>query len=319
MKINCLNLNFIRVGDTELSPKNVKRMIDSIKAIHDIVLIRDRFNKDGYLFFKGLLSRGKILLSKEILINKLVKLNRIDTSFPRRENCILGTFGYGFFYDFKLQSRKIFKKVLESSRIFNFFTNFFQTSPKTYSYKWLRAVATKEYTGAHCDCVYMGCGSRHLLTVWIPLSDIEIEQGTLIINPGSQKYKSLHSYQNLNVDRDTPNDVEATGHLTTNPISWKTKNNLKLSCFFDSASIPIKHKANWVTENMKAGDVVILGIYTIHMSTTNKTKQFRLSCDTRWQPSNEPCDPRWKGKNPSGGEKNRFFIGDKPKEFKLIL
>jgi len=64
---------------------------------------------------------------------------------------------------------------------------------------------------------------------------------------------------------------------------------------------------------------VVLGIYTIHMSTTNKTKWFRLSCDTRWQPSNELSDPRWKGKNPSDGEENIFFIGDKPREFKLIL
>jgi len=83
----------------------------------------------------------------------------------------------------------------------------------------------------------MGSGSKRLLTVWIPLGDIKLEQGTLIINPGSQKYKSLYSYHNLNVDKDAPNDVEATGHLTTNPISWKIKNNLKLGCSFDPTSV----------------------------------------------------------------------------------
>lgn len=32
---------------------------------------------------------------------------------------------------------------------------------------------------------------------------------------------------------------------------------------------------------------------TIHMSSVNLTNKLRLSCDTRWQPSNEPADPRF--------------------------
>ena len=32
---------------------------------------------------------------------------------------------------------------------------------------------------------------------------------------------------------------------------------------------------------------------TIHMSSVNCTKKIRLSCDTRWQPSNQPGDPRF--------------------------
>jgi hypothetical protein len=32
---------------------------------------------------------------------------------------------------------------------------------------------------------------------------------------------------------------------------------------------------------------------TIHMSSVNLTNKLRLSCDTRWQPSNEPIDPRF--------------------------
>ena len=32
---------------------------------------------------------------------------------------------------------------------------------------------------------------------------------------------------------------------------------------------------------------------TIHMSSINLTNKLRLSCDTRWQPSNEPIDPRF--------------------------
>jgi hypothetical protein len=32
---------------------------------------------------------------------------------------------------------------------------------------------------------------------------------------------------------------------------------------------------------------------TIHMSSVNRTNKLRLSCDTRWQPAQDPVDPRF--------------------------
>lgn len=42
-----------------------------------------------------------------------------------------------------------------------------------------------------------------------------------------------------------------------------------------------------------AGDILIFTMRTIHMSTVNLTNKLRLSCDTRWQPSTDPLDPRF--------------------------
>lgn len=42
-----------------------------------------------------------------------------------------------------------------------------------------------------------------------------------------------------------------------------------------------------------AGDILIFTMRTIHMSSVNVTNKLRLSCETRWQPSNEPLDPRF--------------------------
>ena len=39
----------------------------------------------------------------------------------------------------------------------------------TFKYKWLRAMHSEGFTGVHVDWVYMGRGSRNLLTCWIPL------------------------------------------------------------------------------------------------------------------------------------------------------
>jgi ectoine hydroxylase-related dioxygenase (phytanoyl-CoA dioxygenase family) len=48
------------------------------------------------------------------------------------------------------------------------------------------------------------------------------------------------------------------------------------------------------------GDVILFGLYTMHASTTNTTNRFRLSCDVRYQPANEPVDERWVGDTPRG-------------------
>lgn len=39
----------------------------------------------------------------------------------------------------------------------------------TTGFKWLRAVAPGEFTGVHADIVYVGRGTRSVLTVWIPI------------------------------------------------------------------------------------------------------------------------------------------------------
>jgi len=43
--------------------------------------------------------------------------------------------------------------------------------------------------------------------------------------------------------------------------------------------------SEWVSTDFKAGDVAIVSLNTVHMSTTNTSNFWRISCDTRWQPA----------------------------------
>mmetsp|Transcript_37871 Transcript_37871/g.73342 ORF Transcript_37871/g.73342 Transcript_37871/m.73342 type:complete len:152 (-) Transcript_37871:29-484(-) len=47
----------------------------------------------------------------------------------------------------------------------------------------------------------------------------------------------------------------------------------------------------WVSADFCAGDVAVVPLDTIHMSTTNSTSHWRISCDTRWQPAEDAMDP----------------------------
>ena len=56
----------------------------------------------------------------------------------------------------------------------------------------------------------------------------------------------------------------------------------------------------WKTENFDAGDVLVFTMRTLHMSARNTSNKVRISCDARWQPAEEPKDPRYVGKKDSG-------------------
>ena len=123
----------------------------------------------------------------------------------------------------------------------------------------------------------MGRGSPDLMTCWIPFGDIPVEQGTLMVCPTTHKknkFKTLQSaYGKLDVDRDVPNDPNASGHLTNHPLTWAPKKGHKI--FWDAKkvknSVPQTDRDVWLTEDFRMGDVVIFGMKTLHMSTTNTT------------------------------------------------
>ena len=53
--------------------------------------------------------------------------------------------------------------------------------------------------------------------------------------------------------------------------------------------------AQWKTADFKAGDLLLFGMATVHMSTPNTTQHVRISADVRWQPATEPIDKRYVG------------------------
>ena len=128
--------------------------------------------------------------------------------------------------------------------------------------------------------VYMGRGSRRLCTCWTPLGDIDIPQGPLALCIGSHKLpgyeKVRETYGKMDVDRDL---VE--GIFSNDPVE-----------------IVDRFGGQWQTTAFRAGDMLILGMFTMHASLTNTSGRWRISCDTRFQPTGDEIDDRWIGEKP---------------------
>ena len=149
----------------------------------------------------------------------------------------------------------------------------------TFDYKWLRGVPNGSFTGAHYDIVYMGRGTAQLLTCWIPFDDITMDLGALAMCQGShngdQFSKLRDTYGAMDHERDR---LDGTGWFSLDPH--------ECTDLFGG---------QWRCTDYRAGDVMIFGMQTLHMSTTNTTDRVRVSCDVRWLPKGDAPDERYMG------------------------
>ena len=68
----------------------------------------------------------------------------------------------------------------------------------------------------------------------------------------------------------------------------------------DPAELVDHFGGRWSTTTFEPGDAVVLSMYNMHASLKNKSNRFRISCDTRYQPTSDPIDDRWAGDRPKG-------------------
>ena len=166
-------------------------------AAGDTAAIARNFASDGYVYLPGALDRDEVLAAKELVLHDFA--SRGDVLMPDKpikeavlkEGCAAGCVPF-------LEGRNgvthsdAMLKVLEGERIRVAVASVLGTKDvKTFDYKWLRAVAPGQFSGAHVDWVYMGGGSEQLLTCWVPVGDIPVEMGTLAVCKGSHRLPSF--------------------------------------------------------------------------------------------------------------------------------
>ena len=278
-----MKVKFCRT-EVEYPGQKLGELRDSNDLLGDVAATRKRIEQDGYLLFRNFIDRETVLSAREAIVRHLDDKKALVKGSPLLEAVMPRT---GKEVRMTGQSEITHHPsslaVFENGRLFDFFKNYFGEEAVTYDYKWLRAVGNENFTGCHYDVVYMGRGSRNVHTVWIPLGEIPVSQGTLAICEGSHNLESFarlrNTYGGIDVDRDMISD----GWFSSDPYE-----------------ITEKFGGRWLTTNFNPGDILIFGLYTLHASTTNLTDKFRISCDIRFQPKGEKMDERWEGRNPSG-------------------
>ncbi len=264
--------------EMELDGRYLSTLREANGLLDDTDALRARMAEDGYLFIRGLQDRDRVGEARRVVLENLEANSQIDPDYPLDLGVAAAGKRGSFFGGAKqVTHTPEFLSVVNSPEIMVFFERFLGGPVLTFDYKWLRAVGPGDNTGAHYDVVYMGRGTTNLYTVWTPLDDVTYDMGPLVILAGSHQFDAVkETYGKMDVDRD-----HVTGHFTNEPIEMVDQ-----------------YGGQWQTSEFSMGDVIILGMYTMHGSINNTSNQFRISTDTRYQLATDPVDHRWVGENP---------------------
>jgi ectoine hydroxylase-related dioxygenase (phytanoyl-CoA dioxygenase family) len=236
-------------------------MTASNDLLGDREALQARFEDEGYLYFKELIDRDRVLALRREIVEILADRGWIKggaeldvaeaIGMPVRE----GDEEYFLAYD-EVQKLESFHSFAHDETLTGALKQALGDTAFPHPLKVARLVFPSEpevSTPPHQDFLN-NQGSPKLTAAWIPLGDCPMKQGTLAILRGSHKFGVLPLEFSLG-----PGNRQAV-------VPNELRDNL-----------------TWVTNDFSAGDVLLFGALTVHSALHNATGRMRLSVDFRYQ------------------------------------
>ena len=296
---------FARGAEMDLSPDSFGFLRSSSDIAGDAEALRGRMAEDGYLFLPRALNREEVLAARMAVLERAAAEGILDPEFPVAEG-ILKKGVNPYFRPAYTRENPELMHVLYDGPMMAFFDHFFGEPTRHFDYTWLRAVGPGPGTSPHCDVVYMGRGTHDLLTAWMPLGDIPLSVGGLMLLENSHKRRDLTgNYLAQDVDTFCENGPNAA-RVREGKMGWEHWQNWRTegadwngAISDEPVALREQFGGRWLTcPEYRMGDVLIFTMATVHASIDNRTQTLRLSTDTRYQRASEPVDERWIGENP---------------------
>lgn len=273
-----------------------------LESSHDLwldanfIALRERMNSQGYLYLSGLLNEGDIREARRTVTERLLAEGVLDARYPAMEAVAASGVEMKFRPDVTKNNAPLERALYQGSMI-EFFEGFLDSPVRHFDFTWFRAIAPGKGTPPHCDTVYMGRGTSRLYTAWVPVGDIPLEVGGLMVLEKSHlQSDKLQNYLSRDVDAYCTNRAGAA-EIESGKKSWSWDGSLSKN----PVSLREKLGGRWLTaRQFRMGDVLIFSIHTVHASLDNQSRSFRFSSDSRYQRADEPADERWIGNTPIG-------------------
>ena len=289
----------------DTGPETFGFLRDSSAMVDDIPALQAQMHEDGYLYLPGLLNREDVRAARESVLQCAGEEGLLDPAFPRSEG-ILKAQVNPYFRPAWTQNNPALRHVLYHGPLMAFFARFLGGEVRHFDFTWLRAVGPGPGTSPHCDVVYMGRGTWELYTAWMPLGDVPLTVGGLMILENSHRRRDiLGDYLRQDVDsycENGPNaDLVREGKLHWEHWEHWQEPNAGWDGAISGDPVALREQlgGRWLTaEQYKMGDLLIFGMGTVHASIDNSTQFLRLSTDTRYQRADQPIDERWIGEHP---------------------
>lgn len=296
------------------SADEIGKLRRSNDAIDDHDELHRRMDEDGYLFMPGLLDRNEVIDARLEVLRRLDTCGLVDTENHALQDGYYKDGGSLGGYGSLTKDNTPLHRVLYSGRMMAFH-EFFQGGPiRHYDHTWYRVKTPGPGgpTTPHYDIVYMGRGSKKLLTSWTPMGDCSYDMGGLIVLEGSHKLEELkQTYGATDVDAFCENtsapdagDIIEKAKAENRQLTSEERHKIEWNSTgaYSSDAIEVKEElgGRWLTAEFEAGDLLVFCMYLMHGSADNRSPKLRLSTDSRYQLASEPIDDRWIGEEPYG-------------------
>jgi hypothetical protein len=258
----------------------------TVQPVHHECELHLKLDRDGYLFFPGLIDTREIQAARNEVFKQLKDVGELVDPYEE------GIFSHRSRRDELYKDRGEYWETVSNGELLRNVSNgptlqkitskIFGSPAVGFDYLFLRAVPRGRFTHLHCDSGFFTRFTKKVLTCWIAFTEITLDKGPLFVIEGSHKFMDIRkNFDNF----DVVFNKEQKASINEDPVSFANKRNAKL-----------------LTTNFKPGDVLIFGMHTLHGAFENHAtdNRIRLTCDIRYQPISEPRDPRYFGMTPGG-------------------
>lgn len=257
--------------------KDVVELSDSSALLRagDFDGLRAKMTEDGYLFLRGFHPRNLADAARLFVLAAIRDQGGLAPETDWREGIASAeNKSYAFFRETAVAHAPEVLAVVDGPHTRDFYEQLMGGPISTFDKRWLRAMAYGGNNFFHYDSAYVGRGTLNRYTMWSAFTDIDIENGPLIVCLGSDKDERLiNTYGQIDMDRDLIDPV-----FSADPREMVEKFGYTLA-----------------TAHFAPGDVILFGMHLLHSSIPNRSHRYRISIDTRYQLASDPRDERFYG------------------------
>jgi hypothetical protein len=259
--------------------------------------VEQAFDNDGYLCLRGALNRDDVLSARAEVFGRMHEVGEIAQ--PIMEGIATGASrradvpeGLGAFWQ-SVSEGSALRHVTHGPALCEIMTRVLGEPARPHDMMYLRPTAVGRATALHYDYPFFAGNSLRILTAWVPLGDVEICDGPLVVVEGSHRFRDLiDPVVSVDYAADHSNDtVQAAAYeipQASDPITLAAERGTRL-----------------LSAEFRAGDLMVFSGLTMHGSLDNHSQvnRVRLSVDVRFQPAADPADDsRYFGSNPTGSK-----------------
>ncbi|MEZ5668389.1 MAG: phytanoyl-CoA dioxygenase family protein [Alphaproteobacteria bacterium] len=261
-------------------------LADSAPLVGQPGALAARLERDGYLFLRGAVAPALADAARHGVFGRLAEMDEVvdpagDTRATGRSRRAALAPDKGVFWQ-AVSEQPAMRAVTHGPALRALMSEILGVPARPFDFVFLRPGVTGRHTDIHCDKPFFTRETERVVTCWIALGPVPVERGPLFVVEGSHRWPDVRAAVE---GYDVARDRHRRNALTEHPGDFAAARGTRL-----------------LTADFRPGDLVVFAMYLLHGAFENHAADggVRLSCDVRFQPEADACDPRYFGPHPTG-------------------